>query len=236
MSGDDRASAVGLTEQEVDISSVRAFGKLQRSLLNEGAPYVSVIFGRMNYGKTSFACLLLELWLELVPLKYDRDDPVVLSNAATLGPADYVVQDIETLRELVFGDREYFESDGDRGEPPELDPDRPKFWFFDECSTHLDARTYQYEVAKHYTPLVKRFAKVNTDTVHLGHSGLDIHPELRRHTISTEFVFKTSLRTAEVYRSMDEDRGVDRKYQIQNIPDTSITYNPDDFAPFSWDN
>lgn len=140
------------------------------------------------------------LRLELVPLKYDRDDPVVLSNAATLGRADYVVQDIETLRELVFGNREYFESDGDRGEPPELDPDRPKFWFFDEYSTHLDARTYQYEVAKHYTPLVKRFAKVNADSVHLGHLGLDIHPELRRSTISTEFIFKSGLEEAKVYK------------------------------------
>lgn len=48
-----------------------------------------------------------------------------------------------------------------------------------------------------YLPLVKRCAKVRVDAVHLGHSGMDIYEDVRRSQITTEFVFKTALKTAE---------------------------------------
>jgi hypothetical protein len=233
---DTPAFAVGMTEREVEISQARAFGKIQSSILNNGAPYTTVFFGGMNTGKTSMACLYVELWKDLASLKYNTNlDPVVISNAASLEVADYVAQDISRFRELVFGSDEWFESDGETGEPPVIDPNTPTFWLFDECSTHLDARTNSYEVANQYTPLLKRFAKVNVDAAHIGHSGLDVHAELRRPTIITEFIFKTGLKTADIYNSMDDDRGTDQKYELTEIPDTSLNLDPDDFAPWSWE-
>jgi hypothetical protein len=230
------AFAVGVTEKDVEISPAKAFSQIQRSIINDGAPYTAVFFGGMNKGKTSTALLYAELWKELAALKYDtRKQPVVISNARSLGIADYCVQSIEAFRSLLFGSNEWFESDGRAGTPPEIAPERPKLWIFDECSTHLDARTHSYEVANHYTPLLKRFAKVNLDGIHIGHSGLDVHKELRRATIITEFIFKTELKTAEVYEDMIEDQGNTLKYELTGVPDTSLSYDPDDFAPWSWE-
>lgn len=228
--------AVGLTETDVDISDSQAVARIFNSMLNEKAPYSAVLFGGMNKGKTGFAALWLELWKELVPLKYpDADDYKILTNMRTLDAADEVVTHIDDLKRLVFGNDEYIKSGGERGDPPEIDPATPVWWHFDECSTHLDARTMGWEVPNLYLPLVKRFAKVNVDAVHIGHSGMDIHADMRRSHITTEFVFKTGLKTANVYESMMEDEGTDLKYLLERIPETTLDYDPDDYSPFSWE-
>lgn len=232
---DTPSYAVGMTEQEVEIAPAKAFSKIQNSILNNQAPYIGCMFGHPNAGKTNFGLLYLELWKELVDQKYDSDlKPVIISNARSLKPK-YTVTGIRSLVELVFGSEEYFESDGAKGTPPEIDENRPKFLFFDECSTHLDARKFGYEVANQYLPWVKRFAKVNLDALHIGHSGMDIHKDLRRSTISTEFIFKRDLKVADVYSSMDDDQGSDKKYRLEAIPETSIPYDPDDFSPWRWE-
>lgn len=232
---DDVSSfVVGLTDREVDISQSQALAKIARSLINEGAPYVGVWFGAMNRGKTGHALLWLELWRELVPLKYGRDDPVVVSNMTELEAADYTATDVEELRRLVFGDEEWWESEREEGVPPVIEAERPVWWHFDEASKHMDARTYGYEVPNEYLPLVKKMAKVNCDASHLGHSGMDIHADMRRRDISTEFIFKTAVKSAEVYEAMHEDQGVELKYELADIPETSIDYDPDDFSPWNW--
>lgn len=227
--------AVGLTDSEIEISQIQAYSKIATSILNEGAPYSSLIFGSMNRGKTGFAGLWLELWRDLVPMKYGVENGVVLTNMRTLEDADYVVTDVMQFKRLAFGDDEYIATGGEKGTPPEIPPDVPKWWHFDECSTHLDARTNRYEVTQQYLPLVKRFAKVDLDAVHLGHSGMDIHADMRRDNISTEFVFKTGLKTANVYHRMFEDSGADLKYVLEEIPETSIEYDPDDYSPWQWE-
>jgi hypothetical protein len=226
--------AVGLTDRDVEVSEAQALAKIAKSIVNEGAPYSSLIFGGMNTGKTGFAGLWLELWRELVPLKYGTEEYVVVTNMRTLEGADHVVTDIERFRELVFGDEEFLETGGSEGEPPEIPRETPVWWHFDECSTHLDARTNAHEVSQQYLPLVKRFAKVRVDAVHLGHSGMDIYKDMRRSQVTTEFVFKTELKTAEVYDRMVDEQGVDLKYVLEEIPETTIEYDPDDYSPWSW--
>lgn len=233
---DTSAYAVGLTDKSAEIAPAAAFSKMTNSLHNNGAPYTAVVFGGMNLGKTSYALLLTELWTEVAPLKYQtEEDPVILTNAESITAADRVVQSFTEFRDLLFGSDGWAESDGRKGTPPEISPETPVLWFFDECSTHLDARTNNYEVASNYTPLLKRFAKVNTDALHLGHSGFDVHAELRRATIITEFIFKNSLESASVFESMRDDQGHELLYELHDIPDTSLTYDPDDFAPWTWD-
>ncbi|WP_336326034.1 hypothetical protein [Halovenus sp. HT40] len=51
----------------------------------------------------------------------------------------------------------------------------------------------------------------------------------------TEFVCKTEVKTAEVYEDMIEDEGNTLKYELTGVPDTSVTYDPDDMAPWSWE-
>lgn len=224
----------GVTDRDASLESHEAFSRINNALYNNQAPYIGVMFGSPNTGKTSLGLTYLQLWRDLVPLKYDTEEFVILSNLRSLSVADHYVDDYETFRSLLFGDQTYFETGGAKGTPPQIDPSIPVFWLFDECSTHLDARTHRHDVAKHYTPLVKRFAKVNVDAIHIAHSGLDIHPELRRHTISTEFCFKRDLDECDVYNKMNDDEGTDKKYRLENIPDTSLAYDPDDFSPWRW--
>jgi hypothetical protein len=49
--------AVGLTDRDVEVSEAQALAKIAKSIVNEGAPYSSLIFGGMNTGKTGFAGL-----------------------------------------------------------------------------------------------------------------------------------------------------------------------------------
>lgn len=231
---DPPSAAIGITENDPSLSSHQAFSKVQTSLYNHRAPYIGVMFGSPNSGKTNFAGTYLELWRDLVPMKYDTDDYVIISNLRTLEAADYYIDHWTDFRNFVFGSEEYFNTGGQKGDPPHIDPETPKFWLFDECSTHLDARTFRRQVAKHYTPLVKRFAKVNVDAMHIAHSGLDVHPELRRHTIATEFIFKRELTEADVYEKMNEDEGTEHKYRLTDIPPTTLSYDPDDFSPWQW--
>ncbi|AKH97350.1 hypothetical protein [Halanaeroarchaeum sulfurireducens] len=231
---DATSYAVGVTERDVEVSEAQALAKVARSIVNDGAPYSALIFGGMNTGKTGFAGLWLELWRELVPLKYDTREHAVVTNMRTLEGADHVVTDIEAFRALVFGDERYVETGGVSGKPPEIAPETPVWWHFDECSTHLDARTQSHEVATQYLPLVKRFAKVNVDAIHIGHSGMDIYKDMRRSQLTTEFVFKTGLKTAEVYERMIDDHGEALKYTLTEVPETALTYDPDDYSPWSW--
>ena len=231
---DMQSFAVGLTEQDASVSDAHAYSQLQSSLVNNRAPYLSLIFGAPNTGKTSYAILLAELWSQLTELKYDTTaKPLVLSNASNLPLVDRTITSIEDFRTTLFGSDDFLESSG--GTPPEISPETPVLWIFDEASTHLDARTNSREVAHQYTPLLKRFAKVNTDAIHIGHSGKDIHKELRRATLMTEFVFKQDKTTAEVHARMDDDVGDELKYKLTEIPKPSTYVDPDDLAPWGWD-
>jgi len=225
--------AVGLTERNVEISEAQALVKIARSIYNERAPYNALIFGATNRGKTGFAALWAELWKELLELKYGADDGLIVSNMKAPF-VDELVRDFPSWRDLVLGDAEYVASNGELGEPPEIPRSTPVWWHFDECSTHLDARTKSAEVSELYLPAVKLFAKAGVDAVHLGHSTLDIYKDLRRNQIATEVVVKTGLKTAEVYEHATE-QPTELKYVLEEIPETSYSYDPDDYSPWSWE-
>ena len=257
------AFAVGITEKEVNISDVDALAKMQQSIIGNFTPYVGVMFGGMNTGKTAFTGKYLELWLKTVPLKYDyvvdidgnyKDglEPVVVTNMSTLNVPETLypvnpdgslvevdveyVYEYEDWRDLLLGDERFLETGGAAGEPPEISPDRPKWWHFDECSTHLNANKYSYEVAQYYLPAVKRFAKFAVDSMHLGHSGMDIYKDMRRDTSASEFIFKMSKSSADVYARMNDDAGADLVYELRGITDTAVEYDPDDYSPWLWPN
>jgi hypothetical protein len=72
-------------------------------------------------------------------------------------------------------------------------------------------------VSQQYLPLAKRFAKGSVDAVHLGHSGMDLSMYMRRSQVATAFMFKTELKTAEMYDRMVDERGVDLTYVIEGL-------------------
>lgn len=226
------AYAVGMTDQSVEISESQALVMIATAILNEMAPYIGLIFGAPNKGKTGFAALWAELWRELTALKYDAEEGVVVSNVDAPF-VDKRITDFEEWQRNLFGDQTFVKSNGEAGEPPLIDSGKPVWWHFDEASTHLDARTKSTEVSEQYLPMVKRFAKVNVDAVHIGHSTLDVYKDLRRNNIATEVVVKTGLKEAEVFEHAT-DTPTDLKYVLEGIPETSYDYNPNDYSPWEW--
>lgn len=231
---DKTAAAVGITEPDDDFADAKVVTKMTASIHNNGAPYLADVFGGPNTGKTTFVQLLAEMWYRLAPMKYGNErEPVLVSNSDTLTERfpgnSSEVYGSSRLQKLVFA------NDG-KDWNPEIPQETPVLLVLDEASTHLDARTNSREVSVEYLPLIKRAAKVNVDVVHIAHSGMDIYKELRRSNLMTEFIIKRAKTRAEVYTRMDEGKGRDLSYALDNIPlPDAKPVDPDDYAPWAWD-
>lgn len=208
------ANFVGVTEQDLDASSLRLPMLLLDALDNNDAPAFVVAVGNPNTGKTNTMSLLVEL------RRLDLDELLVLSNVRQWDETDVVATSAHDLAVALLEHRE-----------------TPKFVVVDEASTHFDARTYSREVAMQWTPLAKRFAKIGVDACGLiGHTGKDIHPEAK--ALATLPFFKPNKKTAEFYQRWprDADAPTDQAFggSLENLEPTSAWYDPDDSAPWSW--
>jgi hypothetical protein len=204
---------VGVTEQDLDASALRLPMMLLDEIENNGAPAFVTAAGNPNTGKTNTAILLIEL------RKLDLDDLLVLSNVRSWDATDIVVTSAHDLAVQLLEHR-----------------DRPKAVLIDEGSTHFDARTNRREVAEQYTPLAKRYAKIDVDLeAVVVHTGKDLHPERKR--LNTLALYKASKKSAEFFESWpaDSDSPTDRLFggHIEQM-EKAIGYDPDDAAPWTW--
>lgn len=205
---------VGVTEQDLDASSLRLPMKLLDELDNNDAPAFPVAAGNPNTGKTNTMLLLAEL------RRADRGELLMLTNFKS-SITDYRVTSAHDLAVTLLEHRE-----------------TPKFVIIDEASTHFDARTHRQEVATQWTPLAKRFAKIGVDACGvICHTGKDLHPEAKR--LATFPFYKTQKKTADFFARWpaDADAPADHLFSgsLENIEPTGVEYDPDDAAPWSWD-
>jgi hypothetical protein len=208
------AHHTGITEMDLDGSSLRLPMRLNSHLDNNGATAFVVGAGNPNTGKTNTMSLLVEL------RDYVLDDLLVLSNVRSWDRTDHVVTSAHDLAVTLLEHR-----------------DVPKVIVLDEASTHLDSRTNRREVATQWTPLAKRFSKINVDTCGvICHTGKDLHPEAKR--LATLCFYKTEPAVAEFYERWpaDADFPADRLFggSIDDLEPTGAEYDPDDAAPWSW--
>jgi hypothetical protein len=215
--GDDATALsylVGVTEQELDGSSLRLPLLIDEQLANNDATAFVTGAGNPNTGKTNLMALLAELRSATV------DDLLVISNSRSWGHADLVVTNAHDLAVALLQHR-----------------DRLKFVFVDEGSTHFDARTSSREVATQFTPLAKRFAKLNVDVFGtVGHTGKDIVPELKR--LTTLAYFKSEKKSVDFFNSWDSESDFpqDRLFggSVENLEPALDEPDPDDAAPWNW--
>lgn len=209
------ANYVGVTEADLDGSEVVFPIELNKRMDNNGATAFIIAVGNPNTGKTNTCALLAELRQAAL------DDLQIISNVRSWDLTDTVVTSAHDLAVTLLENR-----------------DRPKYVLLDEASTHLDARTYSREVATQFTPLAKRFAKLDVDTfAAVGHTGKDVHPEAKR--LCTTAVNKLEKKEIELYSTWpaDADAPKDRLFggSIENLQAASSGYDQDDAAPWSWD-
>lgn len=211
----DRLSAfVGVTEQELDASALTLPFRLLDLLENHGAPAFVSALGNPNAGKTDTVALLVKLQ------KLAADgELLVISNIESWTETDVLVRSAYDLAVTLLENR-----------------DVPKVVVLDECSTHMDARTYRREVAHQYTPLAKRYAKLNVEAEFVVcHTGKDLHPE--RKALTTLAFRKADKKTAEFFDSWDreepEPAGKLFAGDVQSL-EKAGGYDPDDAAPWNW--
>jgi hypothetical protein len=205
---------VGVTEQELDGSSLRLPLRLDAHLENNEATAFVAGVGNPNTGKTNLMALLAELRNATV------DDLLILTNSRSWDFADRYVMSAHDLAVALLQHRS-----------------RPKWVFLDEGSTHFDARTFSREVATQFTPLAKRFAKLNVDAFGtVGHTGKDLHPEVKR--LTTLAYFKHEKKRADFYSNWDaeSDMPEDRLFggTVENLEPALSEPDPDDAAPWAW--
>jgi len=205
---------VGVTEQDLDASSLRLPVQLLSELENDGAPAFLSIAGNPNTGKTNLGFMAAEL------REAQLDEYLILSNVASSTSTDIVVTSAYDLLVALLEHRE-----------------TPKAVLLDEGSTHLDAGVYAYEVRTQLTPMAKRFAKLGVDIfAAIGHTGKDLHPECKR--LTTLAAFKSERTTAEFFEDWpaESDAPSGRKFggPVEEIEPAVDEYAPDDAAPWAW--
>lgn len=205
---------VGVTEQNLEASSVTLSIILDSHLDNNDAPAFITGVGNPNAGKTNLVALIEELRSFSVP------DLLTISNIRSWSRTDLVATSAHDLATTLLEHR-----------------DQPKMIVVDEGSTHFDARTNRYEVASQWTPLAKRFAKMGVDCCAVvGHTGKDLHPELKR--LTTLGFVKHSKKEVSFYSSWNSeaDRPHDPIFagKVSELQPATEEPNPDDAAPWAW--
>jgi hypothetical protein len=204
----------GVTEQDLDASALSIPLKLDAELDNYDATAFVAGAGNPNTGKTNLMALLTEIRTATT------DDLLVLSNIRSWDRTDVLATSAHDLAVAALKHR-----------------DRPKFVVVDEGSTHFDARTKSREVATQFTPLAKRFAKINVDVFGtICHTGKDLHPEVKR--LTTLAYYKLDKKTVDFFDSWDADADMpsDRIFSgsLHDLEPADVEPDPDDAAPWDW--
>lgn len=205
---------VGVTEQELDASSLRLPLLLLDELENDGALTTITGAGNPNTGKSNTMFLLADL------ARVHWDDLIVLSNVASWDGTDILVQSMHDLLVELCRHREI-----------------PKFVVIDEASTHFDARTNRREVATQWTPALKRFSKLGVVANGvIGHTGKDLHPEQKR--LTTLPFFKEEQTSVNFFSSWpaDSEHPVKLRFggSLVNLEKSYTNYDPDDASTWDW--
>lgn len=202
---------VGITDMNIQANNLEFAMMMNERIENNDAPAYLSIIGKPNTGKTTTAVLLYELRRSALP------ELKIVSNIREPWVDDVVTSSYD-LAIALLEDRE-----------------RPKCVLIDEGSTHFDARTKRREIATQYTPLAKRFAKLGVDyCAIIGHTGKDLHPEVKR--LTTLAIVKSKKTEGEIYEywAADDEKPTDKLIEFQDLEKSRLEIDPDDAAPWKW--
>ncbi|QSJ05051.1 putative NTPase [Haloarcula virus Hardyhisp2] len=209
-----------------DISGIHTLIDLRNKLGKDA--YIQYLFGHMGNGKTDFAILQAEI----SHIEHNTD---VATNIKSLAEEREHVTYIPQ-----YGDLLQWLADGAKvksiDQIAELEIDvQDKLFIFDEASSHASGYSDDaYETQKKLGTLVKKIRKVGGNLIIIGHTGKDVHPDIRR--ITNDCVSKSSLKTAEYYHAVNEQgNGEGHKETISGIPQTNWNgYDTNEITSWDW--
>jgi predicted XRE-type DNA-binding protein len=204
---------VGLPSYERDVSGIHAIRQLGDWLLDSEETKIIYQAGNMGRGKTDLSLLLAEIVL-------DREEDAEIASNIRSSDLRYI-GDYPTLRKWV--------ESGDVG--------AGRWFIFDEASSELSGYSGDREqVEKHVSSLMKKARKNGIGgLIVIGHTGKDVHPDIRR---LSDYLQKRGKTSARIYSSLrmknDEAVGVGHIMDLDRIPPTSLDYDTADSASWDW--
>ena len=194
-----------------------------RDMLGQDA-YIQYLFGHMGNGKTDFAILQAEIARK----EHNAD---IGTNIKSLDQKDHYLYNYGDLLQWLADGEEV----GSIDEIAELDINAGnKLFLFDEASSHASGYSDDaYETQKKLGTLTKKIRKVGGSMIIIGHTGKDVHPDIRR--ITNDCVHKTGKKNATFYHSVEEGKGRGKKFSIGSIPQTNWkSYDTNEITSWEW--
>lgn len=203
--------ASGVVNSSNDISGVDLYERLRDFITRTAG--VTTIYGHMGTGKTDLAMLLAELWKRAT-------GGVVASNVRSAKEVDYEVTDVDTLHEFINGDL-----DG-------VSKETPKLFIGDEFSSHASGYAHdRAKVEQNLSSTLKLMRKAGVSVIIIGHTGVDIHPDVRR---LSKTVWKDSKKNATVYEEIENGDPEGELFSLDKIPETGWTYDTLEETDWDW--
>lgn len=201
-----QSAVAGLNGSENDVSGTRRLLDVSEKLVDTEA-YIGYIYGDMGSGKTDFALLLAELWER-------QTGGAVGTNITTLEQADVEIETFGALEDWLAGSGE-------------------KLFVFDEASSHASGYAGDAgSVTSKFRGLLREFRKRNANLLIVGHTGKDVHPDIRR--LATDCIHKQGKKQAVFYESVEEGDGEGEKFDIEGIPATEWSFDTNEITTWSW--
>jgi hypothetical protein len=170
--------------------------------------YISYIYGDMGTGKTDFAIFLAELWKR-------QNSGLVGSNIETLEQKDDFIERFDDLQDWIQGPGE-------------------KLFIFDEASSHASGYGSDAgKVTKHFRQLLRTFRKNGANLLIIGHTGKDVHPDVRR--LATDIIHKESKSEATIYNYIEDGTPEDQKGGLEGIEPTAWNFDTKEESRWFWE-
>ncbi len=193
-----------------------------RERLDQDA-YIQYLFGHMGKGKTDFAILEGEI---------DKKE-----NGAEIG------SNIKTFKEKdeyihSYGDLLKWLANGQEVESVDEIVDREidvgnKLFIFDEASSHASGYAQDaHETQSKLGTLTKKIRKVGGKMIIIGHTGKDVHPDIRR---LAECVHKAQKKKVVYYEDVKDAEGRGEIMTIEQVPKTNWnSYETTEITSWDW--
>lgn len=208
----------GLTNYDPDISGIQTLMWLSDWISRTAS--INYVGGHMGNGKTDFGFLLAQIWLFSLTVVGDKNEREVsiLTNVESAAEKNQNIEAVTEQEKLEARVKE--------------DDDEYVIMIWDEASSHASG----YAGDAHYVEqqlrrMLRMIRKNNGYLVIIGHTGKDVHPDVRR---LSNYVHKTSKKTATIYEEVEGGEGDDKLKDLTGIPPTDFDFDTEEESDWEW--
>ncbi|WGI16947.1 AAA family ATPase [Methanonatronarchaeum sp. AMET-Sl] len=191
-----------------DISGIKTLRKIERKM--DQPVWICYVYGKMGTGKTDLALLLAELW------KSNGHGREIGSNIKSFKEKERYIDNFQALKTWLSSNK------------------KEKIFVFDEASSHVSGYgSDSYDTTKYFSKLLKKFRKHKGHLIIIGHTGKDVHPEIRR--LSSDKIKKLTKKDAVFCKDIGPDgEPMEIELKIKGIPKTNYTFDTYESTGWRW--